>query len=73
MVIDNADIVGEDINEAEYTGIRGSLKWQIVDDWDALLAVAYQKIEGEGVFYQHPNGSESGCGMNPDCTGRLSA
>ena len=34
------------------TAPAASLKWQITDDWDALLAVAYQKIEGEGVFYQ---------------------
>jgi len=31
---------------------------QVNDDWDALLAVAYQKIDGEGVFYQLPTGSE---------------
>ena len=61
-VIDNADIAGENINEVDYSGARASLKWQITDDWDALLAVAYQKIDGEGVFYQHPNGSDSGCG-----------
>ncbi len=54
VVIDNADIAGEDINEVEYSGARASLKWQVNDDWDALLAVAYQKIDGEGVFYQHP-------------------
>ncbi|HEX5651093.1 MAG TPA: TonB-dependent receptor [Steroidobacteraceae bacterium] len=65
VVIDNSDIAGSDINEVEYNGARASLKWQIVDDWDALLAVAYQKIEGEGVFYQHPNGSESGCSYDP--------
>lgn len=69
LVINNADIAGDNINEAEYQGIRGSMKWQIADDWDAILAVAYQKIDGEGVFYQHPNGAESGCGVNPDCPG----
>ena len=58
VVIDNADIVGEDINEAEYTGVRGSLKWQITEDWDAMLRVAYQQIDAEGVFYQLPTGSE---------------
>ncbi len=62
VVINNADIAGDNINEVEYSGVRASLKWQVTDDWDALLAVAYQKIDGEGVFYQHPNGSESGCG-----------
>ena len=69
VVINNYDIAGKNINEAEYQGIRGSMKWQITDDWDAILAVAYQKIEGEGVFYQHPNGSESGCGANANCPG----
>jgi outer membrane receptor protein involved in Fe transport len=67
VVIDNGDIAGKDINEVDYTGARASLKWQITDDWDALLAVAYQKIDGEGVFYQHPNGSESGCGITAKC------
>lgn len=61
--LDNADIVGENINEVDYSGARASLKWQITDDWDALLAVAYQSIDGEGVFYQTPNGSESGCNV----------
>jgi len=63
LVINNADIAGENINEVDYSGARASLKWQITDDWDALLAVAYQRIDGEGVFYQHPNGSDSGCGV----------
>jgi iron complex outermembrane receptor protein len=58
VVIDNSDIVANDINEVEYQGARGSLKWQINDDWDAILAVAYQKIDSEGVFYQLPVGSE---------------
>ena len=68
VVINNGDIDGENINEVDYSGARGSLKWQINDNWDALLALAYQKIEGEGVFYQHPNGSESGCGATANCT-----
>jgi outer membrane receptor protein involved in Fe transport len=60
--LNNLAIVGENINEVDYSGARASLKWQVNDDWDALLAVAYQRIDGEGVFYQHPNGSDSGCG-----------
>jgi iron complex outermembrane receptor protein len=68
LVIDNGDIAGEDINEVDYSGARASLKWQMTDDWDALLAVAYQKIDGEGVFYQHPNGAESGCGTTANCS-----
>ena len=58
--LNNFGIADENINTVDYTGARASLKWQIVDDWDALLAVAYQKIDGEGVFYQHPDGSDAG-------------
>jgi outer membrane receptor protein involved in Fe transport len=58
VVIDNADIVDNDINEVDYQGARASLKWQVSDDWDALLAVSYQRIDVEGVFYQLPLGSE---------------
>lgn len=58
VVIDNAAIVDDDINEVDYQGARGSLKWQVSDDWEALLAVAYQEIDVEGVFYQLPTGSE---------------
>jgi outer membrane receptor protein involved in Fe transport len=63
VVINNGDIAKENINEVEYNGARASFKLQIADDWDALLAFAYQKIDGEGVFYQTPNGSDSGCGV----------
>jgi outer membrane receptor protein involved in Fe transport len=67
VVINNGNIAKENINTVEYNGARASLKLQIADDWDAILAVAYQTIDGEGVFYQHRNGSESGCGVNIDC------
>jgi iron complex outermembrane receptor protein len=67
VVINNGNIARENINTVEYNGARASLKLQIADDWDAILAVAYQTIDGEGVFYQHRNGSESGCGVNIDC------
>jgi outer membrane receptor protein involved in Fe transport len=63
VVINNGDIAKENINEVEYNGARASFKLQIADDWDAILAIAYQKIEGEGVFYETPNGSESGCAV----------
>jgi outer membrane receptor protein involved in Fe transport len=58
VVIDNANIVDDDINEVDYMGGRASLRWQVSDDWDALLAVAYQRIDVEGVFYQLPTGSD---------------
>ena len=64
VVIDNSDIVAEDINEVDYSGGRASLKWQMSDDWDALLAVSFQRIDAEGVFYQLPTGSD-GQDLNP--------
>ncbi len=64
VVIDNADIVAEDINEVDYSGGRASLKWQVSDDWDALLAVSFQQIDAEGVFYKLPTGSD-GQDLNP--------
>src|SRR5262245_11609426 len=38
VVIDNSAIVDKDINEVDYSGGRVGLKWQVNDDWDALLA-----------------------------------
>ncbi len=64
VVIDNGDIVENDFNEVDYAGGRASIKWQVSDDWDALLAVAYQRIDAEGVFYQLPTGSD-GQDLNP--------
>ena len=58
VVIDNADIVEDDINEVDYVGGRAGLKWQVNEDWDALLSVAYQRIDVEGVFYQLPTGAD---------------
>jgi iron complex outermembrane recepter protein len=58
VVIDNADLVAEDINEVDYSGGRASLKWQVSDDWEALLAVSLQRIDAEGVFYNLPTGSD---------------
>ena len=58
MVIDNYGLARDDINSVDYRGVRASLKWQVNDDWDVLLAQSYQEIDAEGVFYQMPNGSE---------------
>jgi outer membrane receptor protein involved in Fe transport len=58
VVIDNSNIVANDINDVDYQGGRASLKWQVSDDWDALLAVSYQRIDAEGVFYNLPTGSD---------------
>ncbi len=42
----------------DYSGARASLKWQVSDDWEALLAVSFQRIDAEGVFYNLPTGSD---------------
>ena len=43
-------IVKEDVNPVTYEGFRGSIKHQINDNWDALVTVANQTIESDGVF-----------------------
>jgi iron complex outermembrane recepter protein len=58
VVINNYDIARDDINSVTYKGIRAGLKWQINDDWDALLTQTFQQINAQGVFYQMPTGSE---------------
>ncbi len=64
MVIDNFQIAKDDINTTSYRGLRAGLKYQIADDWDALLTYTTQQIDSDGVFYQMPNGSE-GQKLNP--------
>jgi len=57
-VINNYDIEQDDINSVNYKGFRVGVKWQITDDWDALLTQSFQDIDVQGVFYQLPLGSE---------------
>ena len=47
-------IVKEDVNPVTYEGFRGSIKHQINDNWDALVTVANQTIESDGVFFADP-------------------
>jgi len=58
LVINNYNIAQNDINSVNYKGMRAGLKWQINDDWDALITQTYQEMEAHGVFYQLPTGSE---------------
>jgi iron complex outermembrane receptor protein len=58
VVINNYDIAKDDINSVTYKGIRAGVKWQINDEWDALLMQTFQQINADGVFYQMPTGSE---------------
>ncbi|HKD54655.1 MAG TPA: TonB-dependent receptor [Steroidobacteraceae bacterium] len=56
--INNFNIAANHINGVTYKGIRGSLLWQINDDWSALIAQTYQHMDSQGVFYQQPNASD---------------
>jgi hypothetical protein len=42
-------------NPVTYEGFRASVATQINDDWDALVSVATQDIESEGVFFVDPD------------------
>jgi outer membrane receptor protein involved in Fe transport len=61
VVINNTHLVDDDINDVDYTGLRASVLYKINDDWDLLIAHSYQDMNASGVFYQHPNGADSGC------------
>jgi outer membrane receptor protein involved in Fe transport len=48
-------IVKDNSNPVTYEGFRASVATQINDDWDALVTVATQDIESEGVFFVDPD------------------
>ena len=47
-------IVEENANPVDYTGFRASFAHEIGDDWDALISVANQTIDADGVFFVDP-------------------
>ncbi len=54
----NYAVAKNDFNPVDYTGGRVSAKWQITDDWDALIAESYQRMEAQGTFATYPTGSD---------------
>ena len=52
--IDARAIEKENANSVTYEGFRSSLATEIGDNWNALLTVAEQEIEAEGVFFVDP-------------------
>jgi iron complex outermembrane recepter protein len=56
--LNNANVVGNDINPVTYQGIRGELLYKINEDWNVLLSQSYQDMNSQGVFYQQPNASD---------------
>jgi iron complex outermembrane recepter protein len=57
-VINNANVIGNDINPVTYEGIRVEGLYKFSDDWNLLITQSYQDMESQGVFYQQPNGSD---------------
>ena len=51
----NEDQVKDDWNEATYTGYRLGLKWDISEDWSALVQHSSQQLDVEGSFLIDPS------------------
>jgi len=43
--LDNADVVGEDINDHKVKGWRAAVRWDINESWDATLSYLTQKTD----------------------------
>jgi iron complex outermembrane receptor protein len=55
---DNGLNQGNNLNKVTYTGARLSARWQINDNWDALLQQNYQNMEADGYFYAYPTSTD---------------
>ena len=51
----NDDLVEDDFNDANYSGVRLSAAYRVNDDWDLLLQHTQQQLTTEGVFAYDPN------------------
>jgi outer membrane receptor protein involved in Fe transport len=51
----NNDVAGEDQNEAIYAGYRAGFKWDINDDWSALVQHTSQDLDVDGSFLIDPS------------------
>jgi outer membrane receptor protein involved in Fe transport len=51
----NNSIAGEDQNEAIYAGYRAGFKWNINDDWSALVQHTSQDLDVDGSFLIDPS------------------
>ncbi len=55
---DNFALAKRDFNPVDYTGGRVAVKWQVNDNWDALVTESYQRLDAEGTFATYPIGSD---------------
>jgi iron complex outermembrane recepter protein len=69
VVINNAPVVGDNINPVTYSGIRVEALYQFDDDWNALIAQSYQNMEANGVFAEMAEDSYDK--PQPDLTAQL--
>jgi outer membrane receptor protein involved in Fe transport len=67
--VSNNNIVANDINTANYKGIRAEVLYKINDDWNALVTQSYQNIEADGVFAEQQVSSDGV--RQPDLTVQL--
>jgi iron complex outermembrane receptor protein len=50
----NTTLAEDDFNDADYLGVRSSLKYQANDDWSFLFKVMQQELQTRGTFAQDP-------------------
>ena len=63
----NQEVVKDDWNEATYTGYRVGLKWDISENWSALVQHSSQKLDVEGSFLVDPSlGDENSAKFQPE-------
>jgi iron complex outermembrane recepter protein len=53
----NFDLARNNFNPVDYEGARGSLLFDINDDWNLLVTEAFQSLDAEGLSIEEPTGS----------------
>ena len=65
--VSNQEEVKDDWNEATYTGFRVGVKWDVSDDWSALVQHSSQKLDVEGSFLIDPSlGDDKSAKFEPE-------
>ena len=54
LLLDNAALVEDDINDTSYFGFRVGLLHEFNDDWSVSLGYAHQELDSDGVFFIDP-------------------
>jgi len=50
VVLKNTGLVADNFNPVTYSGMRAEALYQINEDWSALIAQSYQRVEADGIF-----------------------